>query len=151
VNLVVRRTGTLNSSPPGKNTSPRVCRREVLIVGWPGSSCTIEQPLVWTVDFGQEDITWLMRQVIADPIRATNDLWHSVCSFGEPIRNYSSLMQSDLLRGQQSLLRLLVLVFLAPRCGVCLSGFQHLHHVGRSQRHSTHRLSRCIEYSGGNG
>src|SRR3984885_3340142 len=43
------------------------------------------------------------------------------------------------------------LVFLARECGVCRSGFQHLHHVGRSQRHFTHRLSCCIEYGGRNG
>lgn len=41
-----------------------------LINGWPGSPCAIDQPLVWTVDFGQDDITWLMRQVIADPVSA---------------------------------------------------------------------------------
>jgi hypothetical protein len=41
---------------------------DALISGWPGNPSVIEQPLVWTVDFGQEDITWLMRRVIAEPV-----------------------------------------------------------------------------------
>lgn len=39
-----------------------------LLTDWAGSNCRPERPLVWTVDHGQPDITWLMRRAIAAPI-----------------------------------------------------------------------------------
>jgi hypothetical protein len=35
---------------------------------WAGAGCRPERPVVWTVDHGQPDITWLMRRAIASPV-----------------------------------------------------------------------------------
>jgi len=35
---------------------------------WSGATCRPEAPVVWTVDHGQPDITWLMRRAIAAPV-----------------------------------------------------------------------------------
>lgn len=35
---------------------------------WAGFDCHPERPVVWSVDHGQPDITWLMRRVIAAPL-----------------------------------------------------------------------------------
>lgn len=35
---------------------------------WAGAGCRPERPVVWTVDHGQPDITWLMRRAIATPV-----------------------------------------------------------------------------------
>jgi hypothetical protein len=39
-----------------------------LINDWKDSASSSNRPVVWTVDHGQPDITWLMRQTIADPV-----------------------------------------------------------------------------------
>ncbi len=35
---------------------------------WATAACRPERPVVWTVDHGQPDITWLMRRAIAKPV-----------------------------------------------------------------------------------
>jgi hypothetical protein len=39
-----------------------------LINGWETSTCRSDQPLVWSVNHGQPDITWLMKGAIAKPM-----------------------------------------------------------------------------------
>ena len=39
-----------------------------LLNDWAGALCRPERPVVWTVDHGQPDITWLMRRAIAAPV-----------------------------------------------------------------------------------
>ncbi|HEX7184096.1 MAG TPA: hypothetical protein VF756_19860 [Thermoanaerobaculia bacterium] len=41
---------------------------DALIGDWAGSACRPEQPVVWAVDHGPSDITFLMRQSIAEPV-----------------------------------------------------------------------------------
>jgi len=41
-----------------------------LIAGWKDASCRPAQPVVWTVDHGPSDITFLMRRAIAEPVAA---------------------------------------------------------------------------------
>ena len=41
---------------------------EALINGWKNSASSSNRPVVWTVDHGEQDITWLMRQTVADPL-----------------------------------------------------------------------------------
>jgi hypothetical protein len=43
---------------------------DALINGWNGSAPSSNAPVVWAVDQGQPDITWLMRGAIADPVAA---------------------------------------------------------------------------------
>ena len=43
---------------------------DALIQGWKDASCRPEQPVVWTVDHGHPDITFLMRHAIAEPVAA---------------------------------------------------------------------------------
>lgn len=38
---------------------------DVLLAGWPGSARDVRAPLVWSVDHGHDDITWLMDQAIS--------------------------------------------------------------------------------------
>jgi hypothetical protein len=35
---------------------------------WAGAGCRADRPVVWSVDHGHPDITWLMRRVIASPV-----------------------------------------------------------------------------------
>lgn len=44
------------------------CYVDALINNWDGSICKANYPVVWAVDHGKQDITWLMRRTIADPI-----------------------------------------------------------------------------------
>lgn len=39
-----------------------------LINDWEGDSCDPRMPVVWSVDYGEPDITWLMARTIADPL-----------------------------------------------------------------------------------
>lgn len=39
-----------------------------LLKDWAGSACRADRPVVWAVDHGHPDITWLMRGAIASPI-----------------------------------------------------------------------------------
>jgi hypothetical protein len=41
-----------------------------LIDGWASANCRADQPVVWAVDHGHPDITWLMDGAIAKPIAA---------------------------------------------------------------------------------
>ena len=41
---------------------------DALIAGWPGAAASPQWPLVWAVDHGSPDITWLMRRAIAAPV-----------------------------------------------------------------------------------
>ncbi|MEK6374291.1 MAG: hypothetical protein AABO58_16510 [Acidobacteriota bacterium] len=41
---------------------------DALINDWKDSVATSNRPVVWAVDHGQPDITWLMRHAIADPV-----------------------------------------------------------------------------------
>ena len=41
---------------------------EALLAGWTGAGCRSDQPVVWAVDHGDTDITWLMRHAIAEPV-----------------------------------------------------------------------------------
>jgi hypothetical protein len=53
-----------------------------LIDNWKDASCDPHKPVVWAVDHGQDDITWLMRHAIAEPVRkklaADSDIGDSV-------------------------------------------------------------------------
>ena len=40
-----------------------------LLNNWSDAKCQIEQPVVWAVDHGSDDITFLMRHSIAEPVR----------------------------------------------------------------------------------
>jgi hypothetical protein len=44
---------------------------EHLSCDWAGSECNARSPLVWSVDWGDDDITSLMREVLADPVHET--------------------------------------------------------------------------------
>jgi hypothetical protein len=41
---------------------------DALIRDWDGAGCRPDQPVVWAVDHGDQDITWLMRRAIATPV-----------------------------------------------------------------------------------
>lgn len=41
-----------------------------LLAGWADAASRSDQPVVWAVDHGPDDITWLMRHVIAEPVFA---------------------------------------------------------------------------------
>lgn len=41
-----------------------------LLGGWKDAASRPDRPVVWTVDHGHPDITWLMRQAIAEPLAA---------------------------------------------------------------------------------
>ncbi len=41
-----------------------------LMCDWPESKAQRQQPVVWSTDLGQKDITWLMSQVVADQVAA---------------------------------------------------------------------------------
>jgi hypothetical protein len=41
---------------------------DALIGNWQDSDASSNRPVVWAVDHGQPDITWLMRNTIADPV-----------------------------------------------------------------------------------
>jgi hypothetical protein len=43
---------------------------DALLNSWDGSTVSSNTPVVWAVDQGQQDITWLMRGAIADPVAA---------------------------------------------------------------------------------
>ena len=41
-----------------------------LLAGWADAASRSDQPVVWAVDHGPDDITWLMRHAIAEPVFA---------------------------------------------------------------------------------
>jgi hypothetical protein len=43
---------------------------DALVNDWKDSAVSSNRPVVWAVDLGQPDITWLMRGTIADPVAA---------------------------------------------------------------------------------
>ena len=55
--------GRLDLPPEGLRNYVRA-----LIGGWPGSEARRETPVFWGVDHGKEDITWMMRRVIAEKV-----------------------------------------------------------------------------------
>jgi hypothetical protein len=59
-----------------------------LLNNWEGASCRSDHPVVWTVDHGKPDISWLMRRAIAQPIaeklRADEQI-------GEELRNLAGI------------------------------------------------------------
>lgn len=70
---------------------------DALIAGWPESPCTIEQPLVWMTDYGQEDITWLMRQVIGEPVsqklKGDTAIQDKLCRLSEADATWDKLIE----------------------------------------------------------
>ncbi len=41
---------------------------DALLTGWDGATSQVRSTLVWTVDHGRDDITWLMRHGLAEPL-----------------------------------------------------------------------------------
>jgi hypothetical protein len=69
-----------------------------LINDWKDSASTSNRPVVWTVDHGQPDITWLMRHTIADPVaqklREDSDIGNGVTHLAGPSAAASALVDT---------------------------------------------------------
>ena len=71
---------------------------KALLNDWKAAGCRSGQPVVWTVDHGQPDITWLMRRAIAGPVadKLASDaqIGSNLCLLAGTAANAPSLVQA---------------------------------------------------------
>jgi hypothetical protein len=46
---------------------------DALVGDWPGSGTARDHVVTWAVDWGEQDITWLMRHAVAEPLKRSYD------------------------------------------------------------------------------